>query len=201
MFSHLESRLAREVIPSATYNQTRSREDTPAWSDVIGGAQVGSERARRTHVDDLARRHRQSGLQPGRERRLPGGGESALPGVLLREAAVLHAGLRCLQARGRRQWRREHAGGRPHAADRRSDRWRQSHRHRRAASRSGRSTPPTKRLASWRPRMATRGRDGTASSISDASSTDSDPRASSARSSPTRDSQATTIRSSAATST
>jgi hypothetical protein len=41
MFSHLESRLAREVIPSATYNHTRSREDTPVWSEVLGGPQAG----------------------------------------------------------------------------------------------------------------------------------------------------------------
>jgi len=41
MFNHLESRLAREVIPSATYNRTRSREDTPAWSKVLGGPQAG----------------------------------------------------------------------------------------------------------------------------------------------------------------
>ena len=41
IFNHLESRLAREVIPSATYNRTRSREDTPAWSGVLGGPQAG----------------------------------------------------------------------------------------------------------------------------------------------------------------
>src|SRR4029079_13034975 len=41
MFTHLESRLAREVIPSATYNRTRSRDDTPAWSEVLGGPQSG----------------------------------------------------------------------------------------------------------------------------------------------------------------
>ena len=46
------------------------------------------------HVDHHARRDDQSGLQPGRERRVPGRGEPALSDVLLREASVLHGGSR-----------------------------------------------------------------------------------------------------------
>ena len=72
----------------------------------------------RPHVDGHAGRDGQSRLQPGRERRVPGGGEPALPGLLFGEAAVLHAGVRRLQAGGRWQWRREHAGGRSYTADR-----------------------------------------------------------------------------------
>ena len=82
-----------------------------------------------------ARRDRQPRLQPGRERRLPGRGQPALPGLLLGEAAVLHGGRRAVQPRRRRRRRRQHDLRGPHAAHRRSD-----CRRARSPARSGRTT-------------------------------------------------------------
>ena len=58
-----------------------------------------AQREVRAHVDDHARCDGQSRLQPGRERRVPGRGEPALPGLLLGEAAVLHGRRGHLHAR------------------------------------------------------------------------------------------------------
>ena len=78
--------------------------------------------------DDHARRHRQSRLQPGRERRLPGGSQSAVPDLLLREAPVLHGRRRAVQPRRQRAGRRVDALRRAHPADRRPDLRRQADR-------------------------------------------------------------------------
>ena len=58
----------------------------PADSEPDAGLSVEV----RDHVLGHGRGHGQPRLQPGRERRLPGRGQPALPGLLLREAAVLH---------------------------------------------------------------------------------------------------------------
>ena len=86
----------------------------PADSDP----DAGLVRQVRHHVLRHRRRDDQPRLQPGRERRLPGRGEPALPALLLREAAVLHGRDGQLRA-GRCGRRRRDADGGPHAADRR----------------------------------------------------------------------------------
>ena len=81
-----------------------------------------------TLVHDHARRHRQSRLQPGRERRLPGGSQSAVPDLLLREAPVLHGRRRAVQSRRQRAGGRVDALRRAHPADCRPDLRRQADR-------------------------------------------------------------------------
>ncbi len=75
------------------------------------------EREVRGHLDGDGRGHRQPRLQPGRVGRLPGRSEPALPGLLLREAALLHGGHGHLRARGGGRRRRD-AHRRPHPEDR-----------------------------------------------------------------------------------
>ena len=82
----------------------------------------------RRDVDDHRRRHGEPRLQPGRERRVPGRGQPALPDLLLGEAAVLHGGRRHLHPGRRRRRRRQHDLRRAHAPHRRPDRRRQGHR-------------------------------------------------------------------------
>ena len=55
------------------------------------------------HLHHHPGRHGEPGLQPGRERRVPGRGEPAVSGVLLGEASVLHGRGRHLHAGGGRQ--------------------------------------------------------------------------------------------------
>src|SRR5439155_553878 len=73
----------------------------------------------RHHLLSDGRGDHQSRLQPGRERRLPGGGQPTLPSLLLGEASLLHGGARHLRAGGRGR-RRRHAHRRPYPPDRRS---------------------------------------------------------------------------------
>ena len=71
----------------------------------------------RRHLGGHGRGHLQPRLQPGRERRVPGRGEPALPGLLLGEAPVLHGGHGHLRAGGGGR-RLQHAHRRQHARDR-----------------------------------------------------------------------------------
>ncbi len=74
------------------------------------------------------RRDRQSGLQPGRKRRVPGRGQPAIPDLLLREAAVFHGRRWPLQPGGKRPGRCLDAVRGAHPQDRRSDLRREAHR-------------------------------------------------------------------------
>ena len=173
-FDNLAPRLAREILPSATYSRTELRESPARWAPGDGRGDVGVERQGRPDVDDYTRCDRQPRLQPGRKRLVPGRGQSALPGVLRREAPVLHGRRRGLRAGGRR-WRRQHAADRrTHPAHHRSHLRRQGHgqrrtRHLRHAV--GRQTKPR-----GEPRRPTRRRPARIdSSTSRGRSTASDP--------------------------
>ncbi len=87
-----------------------------------------TERQMGSHLDDHAGRDGESGFQPGRKRRLPGGGQPALPRVLLGEAPVLHGRRRHVQSRRQRPGRCLDALRRQHPQHRRSDIWREAHR-------------------------------------------------------------------------
>ena len=126
-FTDLQARPTRELIPSATYSRAQERATPSDW----GRRQHRRSRPQRevgSHLHGHARRDGEPGLQPGRKRRVPGGGEPALPGLLLGEAAVLHGRRRHLQPRRQRPGRRLDALRRPHAQHRRSDLRRQAHR-------------------------------------------------------------------------
>ena len=139
----LKQPLTLEVIPSATYSRradpreprgVRSRGLRPRRRDL------GEVRG---DLLDHGRGHGEPRLQPGGERRVPGGGEPALPRLLLGEAAVLHGGDGDLRA-GRRRRGREHAHRRQHAGDRGPAVGRQGERDRRAARPSRCSRPATR---------------------------------------------------------
>ena len=153
-FDRLEPRLAREVLPSATYGRTTLRESPTRWGGSGRAQQPRRQHQARRDVDHHARRDRQSRFQPGRKRRVPGRGQPALPDLLRREAAVLHGRRRHLRAgRRRRRQLASHRG--QHATHRRSDRRREGHRQRRPrdvrdADRVGRPSGP--RAARGRPR-------------------------------------------------
>ena len=129
-FDDLKRPPTRELIPSR-HLLTRAR--TRATPSRVGRADADARRRpQRASAgltsDDHPRRHRQPRLQPGRERRLPGRGQPALPDLLLREAAVLHGRRRPLQPRRQRRRATRHALRRAHAAHRRSDLRRQADR-------------------------------------------------------------------------
>ena len=109
------------------------------WGAADGRSDFGFSAKVGLTSDDHARRDGQPRLQPGRERRVPGRGQPALPRLLRREAAVLHGRRRHLRARRRRRRRQHAAHGRSHAADRRSDFRRQAHGQRRTRHASARS--------------------------------------------------------------
>ena len=133
VFKDLAAVPTRELIPSATYSHgTRTGRRRPAGilrRDRRPRLERASGASTSTVTLDATREPR---FQPGGKRRVPGGGQPALPGLLLREAAVLHGRRRPLQPRRQRAGRREHALRRPHAEHRRSDL-------RREADRDGRS--------------------------------------------------------------
>ena len=89
------------------------------WHAVAG--RFRREREIRRHLADHARRDGQSRFQPGRKRRVRSGGEPAVPGVLQREAAVLHGRHGSVQHRRHRR-RFDDANRRSHADDHRSER-------------------------------------------------------------------------------
>ena len=120
IFSNLKPRRLVEVLPSVTYGINQQRETASSVEPGRRQVQPRRERQARHHLRHHARRHDQSRLQPGRERRVPGAGQPALPGVLLGEAAVLHGRHGPVQHRRHRR-RRQHAHGRAHAPHRRSD--------------------------------------------------------------------------------
>ena len=128
IFNNLRPRRLVEALPSITYGVSQDRRSATRLERRRRQMEPRHQRQARHHVRHHARRHDQSRLQPGGERRIPGAGESALPGVLLREAAILHGGHGPVQhCRHRR--RRQYANGGAHAEDRRSDFWQQGHRH------------------------------------------------------------------------
>ena len=88
-FKDLQPWPPRELIPSATYSRTRRAPRRRRWDRRRDG-DLGMSGKWGLTSDGHARRDAQSGFQPGRERRLPGRGQPALSGLLLREAAVLH---------------------------------------------------------------------------------------------------------------
>ena len=112
-----------------------SRGPSSATRRHAGAAPTTGRRRRqrqvRHHVDGHARRDGQSRLQPGRERRVPGRSQPALPDLLLGEASVLHGRRGHLHARRPGQ-RQQPAGRRPHAPHRRSGVRRQGDRQPRA---------------------------------------------------------------------
>ena len=132
--------------------------------------------------DDHARRDRQPRFQPGRERRVPGRSQPALPDLLRREAAVLHGRRRHLRARRRRQRRQQPAHRGAHAADRRSDLRREADGQRRHVSRFGTLSAVDEAVPADAP---IRSRKAAASSTSPAPSTVSVRATTSARSPPT----------------
>ena len=158
------------------------RESPTQWAAADGRGEGRLQRQDRRDVDDHARCDRESRLQPGRERRVPGRGQPALPDLLRREASVLHGRRRHLRAG--RHGRRQHAPHRrPHPAHHRSDLRREADRQRRHASHSahcprGRS-PRTTRC----PESPLTTSDSCSTSA--ARSTASAPATTSARSSPT----------------
>ena len=123
------SRCLLEVIPSATWSRTTSRALRRAWRTARGARRLRRQREVRHHVDGHARRDDQSRLQPGGERRLRGRGQQAVPGVLQREAAVLHGGAGPVQPGGHRR-RRHDADGGAHPPHHRSECRREADRHR-----------------------------------------------------------------------
>ena len=104
-FSNLKPRRLVEVLPSVTYNISQERASGDRWAAADDKYQRRRERQVRDHLRHHARRHDQSRFQSGRERRVPGTGEPALSGVLLREAAVLHGGHGPVQHRRHRRRR------------------------------------------------------------------------------------------------
>ena len=121
MFSNLKPRRLVELLPSVTYGVNQAARDrrrvepAPTTTSNVGASgKFGITSGITLDGTD------QSRLQPGRERRVPGAGQPALPGVLLGEAAVLHGGHGPVQHRRHRR-RRQHAHRRPHPPHRRSD--------------------------------------------------------------------------------
>ncbi len=90
VFDHLRGRATREAIPSVTYSGSEERATPGAWAAYRRRGFGRAVRQVRADLHDHRRRHGEPRLQPGRERRVPGRGQSALPGLLLGEAAVLH---------------------------------------------------------------------------------------------------------------
>ena len=78
IFSNLKPRRLVELLPSVTYGVNQQRETANTWSAGRRQVQLRRERQARDHVRHHARRHDQSRLQPGRERRVPGPGQPAL---------------------------------------------------------------------------------------------------------------------------
>ena len=128
VFDQLRGRPTREAIPSVVYSGSEERATPSAWAAYDGDASVGLSGKYGRDVDDHRRRHGEPRLQPGRERRVPGRGQPALPDLLLGEAAVLHGGRRHLHPGRRRRRRRQHDLRGAHAPHRRPDRRRQGHR-------------------------------------------------------------------------
>ena len=125
-FGELRPRLIREIIPSTTYARARAAGRAVALGARGQSRGLRHQRQVRHHVDRHARRDGQSRLQPGRERRVPGRGEPAIPELLLREASILHGGRRDLHAR-RAGERQQPPGRGPHPQDRRSRVRREGH--------------------------------------------------------------------------
>ena len=119
VFAGLAPRRLFELLPSVTAPLSQTRANAGRWNDVEGEAGCRPQCEVRHHLGHHARRHDQSGLQPGGERRVPGAGQPALPGVLFREAAVLHGGDGTVQHRRHRR-RRQHADRGAYPTDRQS---------------------------------------------------------------------------------
>ena len=124
----LRPRPPRDLIPTATFATNQERDTPSRWGGDGSDGRSRTERKDRPGVDCDARRHRESGFQPGGERRVSGAGEPAVPGLLSGEAAVLHGRRRHLHAGRNAERRPEPVLRRQHAQHRQPDRRRQNHR-------------------------------------------------------------------------
>ena len=144
-FDDLEPRLAREVLPSATYSRTELRESPARWGAADGRGDVGvSAKVGLTSTITLDATVNPDFSQVESDA-FQVEVNQRFPVFFAREAAVLHGRRRHLLAR-RRGRRRQHAADRrPHAPHRRSDLRREADGQRRPRHVRHADRPSTKR--------------------------------------------------------
>ncbi len=128
VFGNLKQPPLIELLPSVTYGVTPDTRHGGSMGRRGQERRLRHEREVRHHVQHHAGRDRQSRLQPGRKRCLPGGSQPAFPGLLLREAAVLHGRHGALRPCGNGRGQ-QHADGRAYPPDHQSRLGQQGHGH------------------------------------------------------------------------